>query len=95
MSIPAPLLTEKQIRRRAIDYDSLIRQGLEEGDIRRVVKDLGSNLVSKKNIILILYTNIWYDLDGVVDPSLKGNCGAAGSLSQAPVPYLIHSGMEP
>jgi hypothetical protein len=48
MSDPSASLTPTQIRRRAIDYDSQIREGLDEGNIRQVVKRLGVNLVSKK-----------------------------------------------
>jgi hypothetical protein len=41
-----PNLTPQEIRRRTNDYDSQIRQGLEDGDVRDVVKLLGSDLVS-------------------------------------------------
>jgi hypothetical protein len=44
-----PSITPAQIRRRANDYDTQIRQGLEEGSIRQVVKRLGPDLVSNKN----------------------------------------------
>jgi len=53
MSIPATLLTPAQIRRRAKDYDMQIRQGLEDGNVRGVVKRLGNNLVRKKNCSLV------------------------------------------
>jgi hypothetical protein len=39
-------LTPQQIRRRANDFDFQIRQGLEDGNIRQVVKQLGAELVS-------------------------------------------------
>jgi hypothetical protein len=42
------VLTPDQIRRRMNDYDSQIRQGLEEGTIRNVMKRLGQPLVSPK-----------------------------------------------
>ena len=48
MSNPAASLSPAQIRRRANDYDSQIRQGLEDGNVRQVVKRLGNDLVSKK-----------------------------------------------
>src|SRR6266508_1400849 len=41
-------ITPKQISCRATDYDSQIREGLEDGSIRQVVKRLGSDLVSQK-----------------------------------------------
>ena len=50
MSNPASSLNPQQIRRRANDYDSQIRQGLEDGNVRKVVKRLGADLVSKKKI---------------------------------------------
>ena len=58
MSNPATLLTPAQIRRRANNYDSQIRQGLEDGNVRQVVKRLGSDLVSKKKILLLFTANI-------------------------------------
>lgn len=45
--LPASL-TAPQIRRRANDYDAQIRQGLEDGNVRQVVKRLGKDLVSQK-----------------------------------------------
>jgi hypothetical protein len=54
MSNPAASLTAAQIRRRANDYDAQIRLGLEEGNIRQVVKRLGADLVSKKILYLPL-----------------------------------------
>jgi hypothetical protein len=39
-------LTARQIRRWANDYDAQIRQGLEDGNVRQVVKRLGKDLVS-------------------------------------------------
>ena len=50
-------LTPAQIRRRAIDYDSQIRLGLEEGNIRQVVKKLGNDLVSRYNFSRQIKTN--------------------------------------
>lgn len=46
-------LTTPQIRRRANDYDAQIRQGLEDGNVRQVVKRLGKDLVSR--ILLFFY----------------------------------------
>jgi hypothetical protein len=40
-------LTAPQIRRRANDYDAQIRQGLEDGNVRQVVRRLGKDLVSR------------------------------------------------
>ena len=54
MSNPATSLTPGQIRRRAKDYDMQIRQGLEEGNVRQVVKRLGPELVRKKKLPLFL-----------------------------------------
>ncbi len=57
-------ITPKQISRRATDYDSQIREGLEDGSIRQVVKRLGSDLVSQKKKVLfyllhdLLFTQI-------------------------------------
>ena len=42
------VLTPEQIRRRMNDYDNQIRQGLEDGTIRNVMKRLGQPLVSPK-----------------------------------------------
>jgi len=53
MSTPAASLTPKQIRRRANDYDSQIRQGLEDGDVRQVVKRLGPDLVSGNHMYVL------------------------------------------
>jgi hypothetical protein len=53
MSNPTTSLTPAQIRRRAKDYDMQIRQGLEDGDVRGVVKRLGHDLVRKNNCPLI------------------------------------------
>jgi len=50
-------LTPQQIRRRVTDYDSQIRQGLEDGNIRQVVKRLGGDLVSQVNSMYISLTN--------------------------------------
>jgi len=50
-------LTPERIRRRANDYDFQIRQGLEEGNIRQVVKRLGADLVSKKKILQFFSTH--------------------------------------
>ena len=44
-------LTPQQIRRRANDYDSQIRQGLDDGNVRHVVKRLGKDLVSRQKHI--------------------------------------------
>jgi hypothetical protein len=63
MSNPATSLTPAQIRRRAKDYDMQIRQGLEEGDVRQVVKRLGRELVRKKKIAFISPTNLSLHLD--------------------------------
>jgi len=46
MSDRTASLTAHQIRRRANDYDGQIRLGLEEGNVRQVVKRLGKDLVS-------------------------------------------------
>jgi len=53
MSNPATQMTPAQIRRRSIDYDQQIRDGLENGTIRQVVKQLGRNLVRKKKISFV------------------------------------------
>lgn len=42
------VLTPTQLRRRANDYDLQIRQGLEDGSVRKVVKQLEKDLVSQK-----------------------------------------------
>lgn len=51
MSRPADSMTLQHLRRRVVDYDSQIRQGLEDGNVRQVVKRLGNDLVSKKKIV--------------------------------------------
>jgi hypothetical protein len=53
--LPGSSMTPTQIRRRANDYDSQIRQGLEDGNIRQVVKRLGADLVSKNPIKLVFF----------------------------------------
>ena len=55
MSTPLADLTPKVIKCRAIDYDAQIRQGLEDGDIRKVVKRLGADLVSNKIFFYLFY----------------------------------------
>ena len=39
-------LTPEQIRRRVVDFDVQIRQGLDEGNIRNVMKRIGVSMVS-------------------------------------------------
>jgi len=58
MSFPAASLTPAQVCRRVIDYDSQIRQGLEDGNVREVVKRLGPDLVSKKKLSIFLLLTI-------------------------------------
>lgn len=38
--------TPPQIRRLIVDFDQQIRDGLEDGDIRKVMKSLAADLVS-------------------------------------------------
>lgn len=55
----ADSLTPTQIRRRIIDYDAQIRLGLEDGDIRLVVKRIGSALVSRSRFSFFFTLNIF------------------------------------
>lgn len=48
MANPTEPLTPEQIRRRIINYDEQVRQGLEDGDIRKVMKKLAPAIVSRK-----------------------------------------------
>jgi len=54
---PAQSLDPAQLRRRVVDFDAQIRQGLEEGNVREVVKRLGADLVSKKKLLDISVAN--------------------------------------
>jgi hypothetical protein len=94
MSNPDPSLTPAQIRRRANDYDSQIRQGLEDGNVRQVVKRLGNNLVSKIMIVFLSFTDVGLDLDTAVDPSHEGHARTSGCVPEAVVPVPVHSGVE-
>jgi hypothetical protein len=85
-------LTAPQIRRRANDYDAQIRQGLDDGNVRQVVKRLGKDLVSRISVFLLIFTDIW--LDRTVDPSYERHTGTKGCISKAPVPVRIRSGLE-
>lgn len=51
---PMSSFTPQDIRRRANDYDFQIRQGLEDGTIRSVLKTLGTDLVSRKNLFVLI-----------------------------------------
>ena len=90
MSTPTP----KQIGRRAIDYDSQIRQGLEDGDIRQVVKRLGSDLVSGHKPPAFFLTHILLDVGTVFVPPRGRDSGPKGCLSEGTLPVSIRSGVE-
>jgi hypothetical protein len=93
MSTPAASLTPQQIRRRANDYDSQIRQGLEDGNVREVVKRLGSDLVSS----IFFYKSFLLTHCGIgpiSEPPLERNAGTTCCISKAVVPATIRSGME-
>lgn len=92
MNTTASEMTAVQIRRRANDYDSQIRQGLEDGDVRQVVKRLGNNLVSWLDIALSNILTAY--LDRSSDPPDKGHQGTSGGFSKATVPLQVHPGME-
>jgi hypothetical protein len=85
-------LTAPQIRRRANDYDAQIRQGLEDGNVRQVVKRLGKDLVSRNFFFLLIST--YNVLDRAVDPSCEGHRGTEGFIPEASVPLLVRSGLE-
>ena len=87
-------MTTAQIRRRAIDYDSQVRQGLEDGKIRQVVKALGTHLVSQNFFSLFFFTNILGVSDGAADHSGEGNGRTKGGLPQAPFFVGVHSRVE-
>lgn len=54
-SVPTPSrLSPKDIRRRVNDLDAQVRQGLEEGTIRQVMKKLGPLFVSSIAVFLVL-----------------------------------------
>ena len=94
MSTPATSLTATQIHHRANDYDSQIRQGLEDGSVRQVVKRLGKDLVSLQIIIVLMLTYIELNLDGVVDPSPEGDTKTSGCIPEALVFVPVRSGLE-
>jgi hypothetical protein len=54
---PAQSLDPAQLRRRVVDFDAQIRQGVEEGNVREVVRRLGTDLVSKKKILQFSLAN--------------------------------------
>ena len=59
MSAPSDsTLTPSAILRRANDYDEQIREGLENGNVRLVVRRLGTKLVSGCFFVLLLLL-IW------------------------------------
>jgi hypothetical protein len=45
-------MTPQDIRRRVNDLDIQVRQGLEEGTIRKVMKDLGPVFVSPRSFLI-------------------------------------------
>ena len=87
-------MTASQIRRRANDYDSQIRQGLEDGNVRHVVKGLGADLVRNYDINFSFLTSLCSVLDGAFGPSAAGNTGTSGCLPKALVPVSIYQGLE-
>lgn len=46
-----------QIGRQVIDYDLQIREGLEEGNVRQVMKELGDDLVSRSPTKIFFYSS--------------------------------------
>ena len=56
-STGAPL-TPDQIRRRVNDYDGQVRQGLEDGTIRQVLKRFGESLVSRLFYFVATISNL-------------------------------------
>lgn len=87
-------ITPQQIRRRVNDYDSQIREGLEDGSIRQVVKRLGTNLVSKKKTRYRFEHANCFHAGSTFDPSYEGNPRTSRCISAAHVSISIRSGVE-
>ena len=87
-------MTPSQIWCRANDYDSQIRQGLEDGNVRQVMKGLGADLVRSYHIFFSFLIALRCVLDGAFGSSAAGNTGTSGRLSKALVPVSVHPGLE-
>ena len=92
-SNPNATITHSQIRRRANDYDLQIRQGLEDGSVRQVVKRLGADLVSKAKKFA-LFQLISLNPGKTIGPSYEGISRTSGCISAALVFVPIHSRLE-
>jgi hypothetical protein len=91
MNTSTSSITPAQIRRAMNDYDSQIRQALDEGSIRPVMKSLGDKLVSNLFFSATFNANT---ITGYIICVSEGNARATSSVPFPLVLVQIHSGLE-